>query len=251
MNLALSLAPTARWVQRSGWALAVGMALTLAGCASAWRTPSADAAIAPTPAPSSASTAADTVAAAPTLPPPAAADIDLQGQISIKLLATDDLPAKGVSLGFFFQGQPDAGRLDLMTPLGSQIAQVGWNPAGAWLRRAGGTISSDAAPESRFGSNLSAAPSPDDGLERFESIGALSERVLGEAIPLQTLVHWMQGRADPLRPSTAAPDAGLAAGTFTQDGWLIDTREWPRRLLASRPAGPGLRGIQIKVHLDR
>lgn len=162
----------------------------------------------------------------------------------------DDLPARGVSLGFFFHGQPDAGRLDLMTPLGSQVAQVGWNPTSAWLRRASGG-GGDAPPESRFGADLAATPNPEEGLERFDGIGALSERVLGEAIPLQTLIHWMQGRADPGHPSTAGPEAGLDTGTFAQDGWLIDTREWPRRLQATRSASPGLRGIQIKVHLDR
>lgn len=214
----------------------MGMAVTMAGCASAWQTSGAGAANAPITAPSP--------------PPPATvATIDLQGQISVKLLAMGNLPAKGVSLGFFFHGQPDAGRLDLMTPLGSQIAQVGWSPEGAWLRRSGGS-GSDAAPESRFGTDISATPNPDDGLDRFGDIGALSERVLGEAIPLQTLIHWMQGHADPDRPSTAAPDAGLAAGTFTQDGWLIDAREWPRLLQAQRAASTGLRGIQIKVHLD-
>lgn len=176
--------------------------------------------------------------------------IDLQGQISIKLLATREQPAKGVSLGFFFHGQPQAGRLELMTPLGSQIAQVGWGPAGAWLRRDGAS-NTDAPPESRFGTDLSTQPTSDDGQERFDSMQSLSERVLGEAIPLQTLIHWMQGRADPTRTSTHAPEDGLTAGTFTQDGWLIDTRDWPRRLEVQRPANERLRGVQIKVHLDR
>lgn len=254
MSLALSDAPRAcawrqvtRWANLTSWALVMGTAM--AGCASAWRTPGTSTTEAPPSAPAAASAQADAPAATPT--PAAGTAIDLQGQISIKLLAMDDLPAKGVSLGFFFHGQPDAGRLDLMTPLGSQIAQVGWSPTGAWLRRAGGGNGGDAPPESRFGTDLSATPKPDEGLERFDHIGALSERVLGEAIPLQTLVHWMQGRADPERPSTAAPDAGLDTGTFTQDGWLIDTRDWPRRLQAQRSASPGLRGIQIKVHLDR
>jgi len=238
------------------WALAAVMAMVMAGCASAGRTPSTAA----TEAMPSAATSSDMSTTATTqqhatnrttAPPesPESPAVDLQGQLSIKLLAMDDLPAKGVSLGFFFHGRPDTGRLDLMTPLGSQIAQVGWAPTGAWLRRAGGA--SDAPPESRFGRNLSAAPAPDEDTERFDSIGTLSERVLGEAIPLQTLIHWIQGHADPERPSTAAPAAGLATGTFTQDGWLIDTRGWPDRIQAYRSANPGLRGIQIKVHLDR
>lgn len=177
------------------------------------------------------------------------AAIDLQGQLSIKLQALGDQPAKGVSLGFFFHGHPGAGRLELMTPLGSQIAQVGWTRAGAWLQRAGGRVG-DPPPDSSFGPDFPAS-APDDGRERFDSVDAMSERVLGEAIPLQTLIHWMQGRADPDRPSVMPPDANLAPGTFTQDGWLIDTREWPRLLQAVRTAGPTLRGMQIKVRLDR
>lgn len=216
----------------------LGLALALAGCVSAPHSAPVDAAIGLGAGPLPEAPPADAASSAPSSPSPA---IDLQGQIGVKLQAFGDLPAKGISLGFFFHGRPDEGRLDLMTPLGSQLAQAGWTPAGAWLRRAG----SDAPPETSFGADL--APSP----ERFDSIDALSERVLGEAIPLQTLVHWMQGHADPARPSIAGPADNLEAGTFTQDGWLIDTREWPRRLQATRAASERLRGIQIKVYLDR
>jgi len=239
-------------LRRSGGAVALTTALLL-GCASGGHPPSAADANAAaraepaTPAQPGTATTGELSAPARAAPPPAA--IDLQGQLSIKLLALGDQPAKGASLGFFFHGHPDAGRLELMTPLGSQIAQVGWTRAGAWLQRAGGR-SGDPAREPRLGADLS-ANAPEDGLERFDSIDAMSERVLGEAIPLQTLIHWMQGRADPDRPSVTAPNADLAIGTFSQDGWLIDTREWPRLLQATRAAGPMLRGIQIKVRLDR
>lgn len=230
-----------------------GLTIGLVGCASAPPTATAQAHSAvslPDATPASTNVASPTTPTQSPQPVQEQPPIDLQGQISIKLLPTPELPAKGVSLGFFFHGQPEAGRLDLMTPLGSQIAQVGWGPTGAWLRRDGAS-SVDAPPESRFGTNLSTPPSPDEGVERFDSIQSLSERALGEAIPLHTLVHWMQGRADPARASTQAPEDGLAAGTFSQDGWLIDTRDWPRRLQAQRTASEHLRGIQIKVHFDR
>lgn len=234
--------------------LLTAAAICLAGCAGA---PPADilsspSIASPAPAAPSAPSAPD-AGQAPPHPAPAAtapAAIDLQGQLSIKLQATAELPAKGVSLGFFFHGQPEAGRLDLMTPLGSQIAQVGWGPSGAWLRRDGGGIT-EGPPESRFGTDLSAPSPTDQGVERFDSIQTLSERALGEAIPLQTLIHWMQGHADPARVSTPEPEGSPDAGTFTQDGWRIDTRDWPRRLQAQRAASAQLRGIQIKVHFDR
>ena len=53
----------------------------------------------------------------------APARLALQGQLSLKLLAWQDLPAKGLSLGFFFSGHTDQGLLDLMTPLGTLMAQ--------------------------------------------------------------------------------------------------------------------------------
>lgn len=158
-----------------------------------------------------------------------------------------DQAAKGVSFGFFFDGQPEAGRLELMTPMGSQIAQVGWSAEGAWLRRDGGA---PPPAEPMLGPDATAG-AIDDGIARFESIDALSTHVLGEAIPLQTLIHWMQGHPDPARPSAVLTEAASSAGQFTQDGWLIDTRDWPRRLQATRPANGGLRGIHIRVHLDR
>ncbi len=165
--------------------------------------------------------------------------IELQGQLSIKLQAFGNTPAQGVSLGFFFSGHPEAGRLDLMTPLGSQVAQVGWTTSGAWLLRHGSQAPANAG-----------STTHDDGLERFDSIDVLSERLLGEGIPLQTLMHWLQGHPAPEHASTIGPDSGLTAGTFTQDGWLIDTRESPRRIEALRAASDHVRGILIKVYLD-
>lgn len=150
----------------------------------------------------------------------------LQGQISIKLQATDQQSARGSTLGFFFSGQPQAGQLDLMTPLGSQLAQVRWDAQGASLRQGG---------------------DGEDEAVRFGHLDELTTQVLGEPLPLSTLIHWMQGNPDPDLPVRT----GESAGTFTQLDWLIDTRELPRhRLSASRPASADRRGAMIKVYLD-
>lgn len=155
-------------------------------------------------------------------PPP----LMLQGQLSIKLQATAREAAQGSSLGFFFSGQPEAGQLDLMTPLGSQLAQVRWDATGASLRQGG---------------------DGEDEAIRFGHLDELTTQVLGEPLPLATLIHWMQGRPDPGLPVRT----GDTAGTFTQLDWLIDTRELHRhRLSASRPASAERRGAIIKVHLD-
>lgn len=149
--------------------------------------------------------------------------IDLQGQMSIKLSAFADQPAKGLSLGFFFAGNTNTGQLDLMTLMGSQMAQVNWQPGQAWLIN-------------------------DKGRARYDNLDSLSEAALGEPLPLRQLVHWLQGRPDPELPSAPGPDAD----TFIQQGWLIDARELPyKRLNARREASPLHRGVQLKIYLDR
>lgn len=155
-----------------------------------------------------------------------APSIELQGQMGIKLGAWQSEPARGMSFGFFFQGQVERGSLSLMTPLGSQVAQVEWTPTSATLRRIG--------------------PGGGEDIRRG-SIEELAEAALGEALPLQTLVHWMQARPDPSLPHQPQPQAG----TFEQRGWLIDTRERAQgRILATRQGQPGLRDARIQVRLD-
>lgn len=152
--------------------------------------------------------------------------IELQGQMGIKLGAWQNEPARGMSFGFFFQGQLERGSLALMTPLGSQVAQIEWTPTAATLRRIG--------------------PGGGEDLSRG-GIEELAEAALGEALPLQTLVHWMQGRPDPGLPHAPQAEAGI----FEQRGWLIDTRERTHgRILATRQGRPGLRDARISVRLD-
>lgn len=149
--------------------------------------------------------------------------VDLQGQMSVKLSAFADQPAKGLSLGFFFSGNTDTGQLDLMTLMGSQMAQVNWQPGEAWLVN-------------------------DKGRTRYDNLDSLSEAALGEPLPLRQLVHWMQGHPDPELPSAPGPEAS----TFIQQGWLIDARELPnKKLNARRDATPLQRGVQLKIYLDR
>lgn len=150
----------------------------------------------------------------------------MQGQMGVKLGAWGPEPARGMSFGFFFQGQAEQGSLSLMTPLGSQVAQVEWTPSSATLRRIG--------------------PGGGEDIRRG-SIDELAETALGEPLPLQTLIHWMQGRPDPALPHRPQSEAG----TFEQRGWLIDAREHPQgRILATRQGQPGLRDARILVRLD-
>jgi outer membrane lipoprotein LolB len=149
--------------------------------------------------------------------------LDLQGQMSIKLQPFGDQPAKGISLGFFFSGNPSSGQLDLMTPLGSQIAQIRWAPEHVWVVDT-------------------------KGRQDFDSMDALSRARLGEALPLQAMISWLQGRPDP----DQAAEAGIEPHTFVQAGWHIDLRQLPdKKLLVERQGSDTQRGATIKVYLDR
>jgi outer membrane biogenesis lipoprotein LolB len=207
-----------------------GMSMWLAACSTAPEAPTANMAPGDGPcvtAPSNATTGSTSAkganAAAPT------PRIALQGQLSLKLGALGDQPAQGLSLGFFFSGNAQVGQLDLMTLMGSQMAQVNWQADEAWLLN-------------------------DNGRQRFNSIEALSEAALGEALPLRALIAWMQGQPDPELPSQPEPLAGSTsgAGGFTQAGWAIDTSQLAqKKLTAQRPGDATHRSAMIKVYLDR
>lgn len=153
----------------------------------------------------------------------AEAHVTLQGQLSIKLHAWQNLPAKGVSLGFFFSGNSERGLLDLMTPLGTLMAQVGWSEREAWTTNQDGKLS-------------------------YGNLDELSTATLGEALPLLSLTHWMTGQPDPMQASTNTDITGV----FEQAGWRIDTRQYSDlRIQATREASSSQRGIHIKVYLDR
>ena len=167
--------------------------------------------------------AARQASATPAQGEPSPATVSLQGQMSVKLEAFQDLPARGMSFGFFFSGHAQEGELDLMTPLGSQVAHLHWQPARVELVDA-------------------------DGPHLYGSIAELSQKALGEALPLDTLIHWMQGHPDPTQPSVA----GSTAGGFVQLGWEIDlSQRADQRIIATRTATPLVRGVRIKVYLDR
>lgn len=208
---------------RLAWLLStLSGACLMAACAPAPLAPTPPATQAPTPSNGTVLPDADPPRGGTTPATP----IELQGQMGIKLGAWQAEPARGMSFGFFFQGQIERGSLALMTPLGSQVAQIEWTPTTATLHRIG--------------------PGGGEDLQRG-SIEELAEAALGEALPLQTLVHWMQGHPDPGLPHRPQPEAG----TFEQRGWVIDTRERAQgRILATRQGHAGLRDARIVVRLD-
>lgn len=147
------------------------------------------------------------------------------GRLSLKLAAFGGEAASGVTLAFELEVQGQAGTLNLSTPMGTRVAAVRWQPG-----RAGALLETS------------------EGLQQFDSLDSLTRQVLGEALPLDAMLHWLNGQpapALPLQQPTAAP------GTFVQAGWQVDaSRLSEGRLEATRPGTDHERGVTLRLRLD-
>ena len=171
-------------------------------------------------------TACKSPAPAPLLLPPAQISQlqQWQGHFSIKLGPWQTQPAEGQSFTFYLQAGIDTGQLDLMTPLGTQLAQVNWTPTGSRIQSSEGT-------------------------QRFDSVDAMSQQLLGENVPLLALPYWLQGMPSPDFPSSVI--AGDHSG-FSQAGWQVTTVGLGQgRLVANRAPSSNAREISIRIRLER
>ncbi|NDY92261.1 outer membrane lipoprotein LolB [Ideonella livida] len=147
----------------------------------------------------------------------------LSGRLALKVDAGEQRPAQSLSASFELQGQADAGRLRLLSPLGQVLADARWDPHGALLVTR-------------------------DGLHRHASLADLSLAALGEDVPLQALPDWLSGRPWPGSPHETAPE-GSDEG-FEQLGWRIFLQGWREQGIwrAERAQSPH---IVLRVRLDR
>ena len=105
-----------------------------------------------------------------TYPTRATGPIDLEnvwtGRLSVQVQSS---PAQSLSAAFELRGNAHSGRLNLTSPLGTQLAQAEWSPSGVLWRT---------ATEQR----------------QFADLDALSLALTGTALPLPALFDWLQGR---------------------------------------------------------
>lgn len=155
------------------------------------------------------------------------ADQRWSGRLVLKLAAFGKESAQGVNVSFDLQGNPTQGQLDMSTPMGTLVAQVRWQQAMASLSTA-------------------------DGTESFDSLHVLTQRVLGESLPVATMMSWLQGHPAPSPTWTARSDGQASPRQFTQAGWQVDLRELDQgTLLAERPGTLDQRGATLRLRLDR
>lgn len=110
------------------------------------------------------------------------------GRLGLQVHDTD-AQEQSFSASFQLLGTPSAGQLDVFNPLGSQIAQLQWQPGSASLQQ---------------GSQLT----------HSDSLDALVQRSLGTALPIQALFAWLQGQ-DATVPGWSVDLSRHASGRVT------------------------------------
>lgn len=109
------------------------------------------------------------LAACASAPPPQyvhARDV-WQGRLSVQVASE---PAQRISADFFLEGSLQAGSLTLDSALGTRMARLQWDGAGALLQTPGQS-------------------------QRFASLDAMVQHTVGSALPMPALFAWLRGQA--------------------------------------------------------
>jgi outer membrane lipoprotein LolB len=216
------------------------LALSLSACASMDEPPAhAQLDLAQTQAPTSQAAANEPSLAIPSAmapstqqaPPPVTGQ--WEGRLSLKLGAFGPAPSSGSQMAFELDVKDGQGNLALATPLGTRMAMVRWRAA-----------ASGAAVEAQLETS--------EGKQNFASLEDLTQQLLGEALPLQAMLHWLQGHPAPGLPFDAGAGQNPSMpNTFTQAGWRVDASELSHgRLNAQREASVQQRSVTLRLRLD-
>ncbi len=143
----------------------------------------------------------------------------LTGRLSVRVDASASAPARSESGNFELKGTPEAGQLNLSTPLGNVAAQARWSGGKAWLTTTQGEIA-------------------------YSDLDALTQEMLGERLPVAALFDWLRGR--PWQGAASQPEA---AG-FSQLGWTVDTSRYATdQLVSAQRAQPPRVAVRARVDL--
>ena len=154
-------------------------------------------------------------------PRPAGSDL-LSGRLAVHVDAADGSAARSVSANFELQGDPQAGQLNLSSPLGSVLAQARWAPGSVVLATS-------------------------QGERRFADLDALTREVLGESVPVAALFDWLRGRPWPGAASTSM--VAPAEPGFEQLGWVVSLAHFDDDLIAARRERAPV--VTVRAKLDR
>ncbi len=139
------------------------------------------------------------------------------GRLSVRVDASAQRPSQNFSAAFELQGHSERGLLRLLSPIGTEVARVRWQPGLAAL-----TVAGQERP--------------------YATLDDLADEVLGERVPLAALTDWIEGR-----PWARAPYTVTALG-FSQMAWEVDlSGRAERRITARRHSPPA---VVLRVVLD-
>ena len=146
----------------------------------------------------------------------------LSGRLAVKVDGEGGAAPRSVSAGFELQGDPQRGRLNLSTPLGSVLAQARWAPGSVAL----------VTPQ---------------GERQFADLDALTGEVLGESLPVAALFDWLRGRPWPGAASTVSVPP--AEPGFAQLGWIVSLARFDQAwIVATRQSPPT---VTVRAKVDR
>jgi outer membrane lipoprotein LolB len=153
--------------------------------------------------------------------PDASAGESLSGRLAVRVDAGPGSEARSMSAAFELQGRPDAGELNLATPLGTTLGQARWTPGRVEL----------VTPQ---------------GSTAYPDLDTLTRELLGESLPVAALFDWLRGRPWPGAPSL--PAASATPG-FSQLGWAVDLSGFDAAAISAvRERAPA---VTVRVRLDR
>jgi outer membrane lipoprotein LolB len=129
---------------------------------------------------------------------------------------------RSFSASFELQGTHQAGQLALSGPLGSTVGQLAWNlDHTEWL-----------------GS---------EGQRRYASLDALTDELVGEPLPVRSLLDWLAGRPDPSMPHR--PWTATQGNGFDQHGWAVSLARRAEGVIQARREAPAP-VVTVRVKLD-
>ena len=140
------------------------------------------------------------------------------GRLALRGDAADGKEARSMSAAFELQGRPEAGQLDLSTPLGTRLAQARWTPGRVVL-------------------------TTPQGETPYPSLDALTSEVLGESLPVAALFDWLRGR-----PWSGAAYVAASPGPgFRQLGWNVDLARFAEDTLVAVRELPPAVSVRVKI----
>ena len=167
-------------------------------------------------------------ATAPPSAPPAPANVASAFEADGRLSARRGSDA--VAVHFAWRHTQAADDFDVATPLGQTVARMRRDASGVRVER------------------------PGEASDGYADWGALTQAVLGVAIPVDGLASWIQGVPDAGAASDVERDAAGRAEVLRQQGWEIvyayadDVGGRPWRVVMRYP---GSEPVEVRIAIDR